>query len=168
VASFALAAIVRGTHGAGSVADAVPGIAIGVALITVGVLAGAALTRALTRRRSALEGDTGKLLLGTKDRSALTRTLVVELEVLIERVKEIDARILGITVVQMIREYETAKASPDRQAALMNATKLLKQFMEHLSPWYVRHAKVVGFAVSVIGAVSGVVKIMEGVMKIAR
>ena len=38
--------------------------------------------------------------------------------------------------------------------------------MKHLSPWYVRHAKLVGLMVTVIGALSGVVKIVLGIIKI--
>ena len=140
----------------------------GVLLIVAGIAAGWAAARALARRRSVLDRDAGQLLLGTRDRRALTRTIAVEVDELITRTQAIDARVLGMTIVQMVREYERAKESTDRQAALMNATQLLEKLMARLSPWYVRHDRAVAAAVSAVGVVSGLVKIASDLLDLAR
>jgi hypothetical protein len=140
----------------------------GVLLIVAGIAAGWAAARALARRRSVLDRDAGQLLLGTRDRRALTRTIALEVDELIARTQAIDARVLGMTIVQMVREYERAKESTDRQAALMNATQLLEKLMARLSPWYVRHDRAVAAAVSAVGVVSGLVKIASDLADLAR
>ncbi len=66
----------------------------------------------------------------------------------------------------MLGEYQSAKESTDRQAALMNVAQLLEKLMQRLSPWYIHHEKLLAGLISVIGIVSGLVSIVASVMKL--
>jgi hypothetical protein len=143
------------------------GLLQGALLIAAGVFGGRLISRALAIRRSQFDRDAGHVLAGTRDRSALTQTIAFQVDELIARTHAIDAHVLGATIVQMVHEYDHAKESSDRQAALMNTAQLLEKLMQRLSPWYVRHDKAIAFAVSAVGIVAGVVKIVSDIVRLA-
>jgi hypothetical protein len=143
-----------------------PGLLQGAVLIAAGLAAGWFVARVLGHRRSALDGEAARLLAGTRDRSGLTETIALRVDQLIARTQAIDAQVLGATIVQMVHEYDHAKASSERQAALMNTAQLLERLMARLSPWYVRHDKAIAAAVSTVGIVAGVVKIVSDVLRL--
>jgi serine/threonine protein kinase len=144
--------------------DRLLGVLGGVGLMALGIGIGIGLRRLLRRRRTAIERDAGSLLLGTKGREALTRSIAIELDALIERCRDIDARILATSVAIMVQEYEIGRDSKDRQAALMNSVALLEKLMAKLSPWYVRHEKLLAAMVTSVGIASGIVQIVQSVL----
>ena len=48
----------------------------------------------------------------------------------------------------------------------MNVAQLLEKLMQRLSPWYIRHEKLLAGLISVLGIVSGIVSIVMSVIKL--
>jgi hypothetical protein len=65
----------------------------------------------------------------------------------------------------MMREYNDACDSGDRQSALMNLITLVGELKRRLSPWYVRHEKAVSFGVGVVGIASGATSTVIAIAK---
>jgi serine/threonine protein kinase len=122
----------------------------------------------LGARRSEIQRDADSIMLGRKSLDALTQSLAIEIDTIITRVKQVDDMIIAHTLAMMVREYESAKESKDRQSALVNAVSLLEKLTTRLSPWYVRHDKFVAFVVSSVGVVSGLVTVVMSVIKIKK
>ena len=144
----------------------VAGVLLGLLLIAAGAAIGVSLSRFLRRRGGEIQREAGRLLLGAKSRDILTSTLQLQIEELIARCRRVDERILGITIAQMVGEFQGAASSNERQAALMNAAQLLEKLMSRLSPWYVRHEKALAFAVSLVGVLTGVASLVASVLKL--
>jgi hypothetical protein len=148
-------------------AEAILWIAAGVVLAVGGVLLADVVRRLARSRLHLAELDTGRLLLGVRSRG-LSDTVQVEVRQIITRCRELDERLLGITILKMIGEYDIATASDDRQAALMNVATLLEKLRGRLSPWYARFDKQLALATTLIGVASGLVSIVAGVVKIVK
>ncbi len=140
------------------------GILGGILLIFGGIGIGLLIHQILGNSKTQIEKDAEDLLLGAQSRAALSKSLAIEVEDLIARCESIDQRILGITIVQMVGEFQAADSSSDRQAALMNVAQLLEKLIEKLSPWYIRKEKTIAFVVTVIGIVSGILTIVATVL----
>jgi len=148
--------------------SALPWILGGVAAAAAGLL-GAALVRKQARKHIHLaEVDVSRLLLGLKTKRALSETLQIEVEQILASARGLDERILGVTILKMIAEYDAATASDDRQAALMNLSTLMEKLRTRLSPLYARFEKQLALASTMVGVVSGVVSVVTGVLKIVR
>jgi Protein kinase domain len=122
----------------------------------------------LGARKSEIQRDADSILLGRKSLDALTRSLAIQVDAIITRVKQVDEMIIAHTLAMMVKEYEGAVESKDRQSALVNAISILEKLTTKLSPWYVRHDKFVAFVVSSVGVVSGLVTIVMSVIKIKK
>lgn len=148
-------------------AEAILWIAAGIVLAVGGVFLADVVRRLARSRLHLAELDTGRLLLGVRSRG-LSDTVQVEVRQIITRCRELDERLLGITILKMIGEYDIATASDDRQAALMNVATLLEKLRGRLSPWYARLDKQLALATTLIGVASGLVSIVAGVVKIVK
>lgn len=145
---------------------AIPGLLQGIGMIVLGILLGVVITRQLARRGDAMEVDAARLLLGSDDPGKLTSKIVHEIRALMARSTEIDAQLLGATIIMMMNEVDRAEASADRQTALVRATKLFEKLRERLSPWYVRYSKQVGAIPAIVSAALGGVKIWVELRKL--
>src|SRR5262249_1814388 len=105
------------------------------------------------------------ILTGAKSYAALSGSLALEVGQLIENCRRIEEKILGRTIAVMMTEYENAKESKDKQNALMNAVSLLEKLTERLSPWYVRHQKLIAVIISIIGMLSGLASAAASLLK---
>ena len=143
-------------------------IAVGIALAAGGILLGNVVRRLARSRMHEVELDAERLLLGLGTKRALSDTIQVEIAQIITRCRELDERLLGVTILKMISEYDTAKESDQRQAALMNVATLLEKLRGRLSPWYARFEKQLAIATSVIGVASGLVSVIAGMVKVAK
>ncbi|HEX4683005.1 MAG TPA: serine/threonine-protein kinase [Gemmatimonadaceae bacterium] len=143
----------------------IPGVLEGIGLIALGIVVGVVIARRLARRGHSLEMDASRLLLGSSDPGHLRADIVAEIHVLIARSNEIDAHLLGATVIAMIEEVERAEASSDRQTALIRATELFEKLRARLSPWYVRHRKELAAVPAGASSVLGAVKIVLEIRK---
>jgi serine/threonine protein kinase len=122
----------------------------------------------LGARKSEIQRDADNILLGRESLDALTQSLAIEVDAIIARVKQVDERIIAHTLAMMVKEYEGAKESKDRQSALVNAVSILEKLNTKLSPWYVRHDKLVAFVISAVGVISGLVTIVINILKIKK
>jgi len=98
-----------------------------------------------------------ELMTKSSSRDSLTQSVALELEELVSTCRKFDERIIARTIASMFSEYETAKASGDRQAALMNAISLMDRLMVRLSPWYVRYEKPIAVVATLTGIVGGII-----------
>lgn len=137
-------------------------------LVLLGVTSRAMIRHVLDRFRTQVEKDAGTLLLGAESRTDLSATLALQVDQLVERCRKVEEKILGLTMIRMLGEYDGAKSSDDRQAALMNVVQLLEKLMDRLSPWYVRQQKLLTFVISSVTIVSGLVTIASGVLKFMK
>ena len=158
-------AVIAGRSGGGAaLARTALGVVSGLAIAGTGV-AFARLTRALAAaRRPAIEGEATKVMLGTQSREALTKTLAVQVDQLVQRCREMGEAYWGHTVALMLKEYEDARDSKDRREALMNVATLLEKVTSRLSPWYVRHDKALSAGLTVVGILGGVWKIASDII----
>ena len=145
-----------------------PPIALGSLLILAGVGMGFAVRWFLAGRRDRLAGNISALLGGARTREALSMTLSLQMDELIEKCQQMDEKFLGLTMALMVKEFDTAKKFDDRQKALMNAVMILEKLEPKLSPWYVRHDKLIASGVSLVGIVSGLATAAESVAKLVK
>lgn len=134
---------------------------LGLALIIAGCLLGFLLHIFLENRHQGINRSANEILTGSQDRDSLSVTLALEVDELMNRVRRLDERIMARTVAIMVQEYQTAKDTGDRQAALFKTAELLQKLMDRLSPWYVRYEKLLVFLLTGIGVVSGVISILK-------
>jgi hypothetical protein len=87
---------------------------------------------------------------------------MIEVDQVVKNLNSFDAKFLGMTVVAMIREYEDARESSERQTALLNVVVLMEKLQARLSPWHVRHKDAIATAIAVVGAVAGVAGVVSG------
>jgi serine/threonine protein kinase len=139
-------------------------IAEGAALVVIGVVGALVLHRFLARRKSALTRDSEALFGRAHTREELSRSIAIDLGVLLQRCEGADERILNRSIALMVAEYEQATASDDRQKALMNAMQLLEKLTTRLAPWYVRNDKLIPTLVGLTGVVSGIVTTALGLL----
>jgi hypothetical protein len=140
-------------------------IALGLALAAGGILIGNVVRRVARARLHQVEIDAERLLLGLKTKKSLTDTIQVEVEAIIATCRDMDERLLGVTILRMIGEYDAASKSDERQSALMNVAALLEKLRGRLSPWYARFEKQLALTTSTIGVVSGIVSVVAGIVK---
>jgi len=145
-----------------------PPIALGSLLILAGVGMGFVARCFLADRRDRLAGNISALLGGARTREALSMTLSLQMDELIEKCQQMDEKFLGLTMALMVKEFDTAKKFDDRQKALMNAVMILEKLEPKLSPWYVRHDKLIASGVSLVGIVSGLATAAESVAKLVK
>ncbi|TDV43569.1 serine/threonine-protein kinase [Actinophytocola oryzae] len=135
---------------------------VGGVAVAVGALVAAWRVRRLTGRSPEVARQAAGILTGAGERDALTRSMVVEVEQVVARLKGLDARFLGLTMVLLIREAEEAKESADRVAALAQMVTLMEKLSKQLSPWHVRHKEAVATAIAIVGALVGVAGVVSG------
>ena len=137
-------------------------------MIAGGVMMGMAVRRYLAHKREQITGDISKLLTGGRTRKALSMTLAIQVDEVIAKCRLMDEKFLGLTMAVMVKEYDSARKFDDRQKALMNAIAILDKLGPKLSPWYVRHEKMVATAVSMVGIISGLATAATSVAKLVR
>jgi eukaryotic-like serine/threonine-protein kinase len=142
------------------------GLLVGLLLIFGGIALGTFLHRWLGRRRSQIERETEQILQGAKTRVSLTESIALEVDALFRRCKQVDERIFAASMALMLQEYESAKESNNRQAALMNVVQITDKLTDRLCPWYVKHEKVVAIVGSAVGVISGAASAAESFLKI--
>jgi serine/threonine-protein kinase len=143
-------------------------IAVGVVLVLCGVVMGMAVRRLLALKREQITGEISQLLKGGRTRKALSMTLAIQVDELFAKCRLMDEKFLGLTMALMVKEYDSARKFDDRQKALMNAIAILDKLGPKLSPWYVRHDKLVATAVSMVGIISGLATAAQSVAKLVR
>jgi hypothetical protein len=140
----------------------------GIALVANGLIVAAVaigVARWLRRRWSVaspqLEREASRLLFSSVGRAELSRSLMIEVDTMLEGLRSVDERILGMTVVAMLAEYDTADSSADRQAALLNMVAVLEKVEGRLAPWHVRHRDAIATTIAVVGCVAGVLSAVQ-------
>ena len=144
------------------------GIVTGVIYILCGIYLAHGIREWFKIRENKAQKELGRLLLSSKSRETLSSSIALEVDNLIATVHRIDDRILATSLAIMVKEYQESKESPYRQAALMNAVQLLEKLVVRLSPWYVRHEKLIALIVSLVGIISGVTAILSTIVGMLR
>lgn len=143
-------------------------IASGVLLIGAGVGLGFGVRRFLAGRRDRLSHSVSALFEGARTREALSMTLSLQMDELMQKCHLMSEKFLGLTMALMVKEYDGAKKFDDRQKALMNAVAILEKLEPKLSPWYVRHDKLIASVVSLVGILTGLATVAQSVAKLVR
>ncbi|MGQ0775231.1 MAG: protein kinase domain-containing protein [Pseudonocardiales bacterium] len=158
---LAVAALVAGI-GLLGVGNGLVRVGVGLAIAGVALAGARHIRRRWASRAPEAEQKAATILFGAGQRAELTRSLMIEVDQVVRNLNSLDAKILGMTVVAMIREYEEAKKSSDRQAALLNVVVLMEKLKAHFSPWYIRHKDAIATGVAVVGALAGVASVVSG------
>jgi hypothetical protein len=108
------------------------------------------------------------VLFGAQSRASLTATLAVQVDQLVDRCRAMGEAYWGQTVALMLKEYEEAREAKDRREALMNVATLLEKVTSRLSPWYVRHEKLLAAISTVVGILGGGWKIVAEVIHLTQ
>jgi len=144
------------------------GITTGIAIAGSGVGLALLVRHLAATRRPALQVEAGQVLFGAQSRTALTATLAVQVDHLVERCRAMGEAYWGQTVALMLKEYEDARESKDRREALMNVATLLEKVTNRLSPWYVRYEKLLAVISTAVGTLGGGWKIVSEVIHMGR
>lgn len=121
--------------------------------------------RRLTSRAPDTERQAASILTGAGGRDALTRSMVLEVDQVVAKLKGLDAKFLGYTMVMLIREAEEATESADRVAALVQMVTLMEKLVKQLSPWHVRHKEAIATGIAIVGALVGVASVVSGFLR---
>lgn len=122
-----------------------------------GLLSAFAVFKVIGRRETDLDQQLRVLLGRAGGLASLSDSVAIELDALFEACKKIDERLLVRSFAVMIDEYDRAKKSGDRQAALMNVVAILDRLTVRMSPWYVRNDKLVAILAGALTATATVV-----------
>ena len=144
------------------------GVALGVGLALGGMILGHAIQSRLAARRRTISIEAQDILTGARAKKRLSQTLAFQVDQLMEKCRVADEKFLAASMAVMVEEFRSATVFDDRQKALMNAVTLLDKLMPKLSPWYVRHDKLVGFAVTIVGILSGLAAVAENLAKLLK
>jgi hypothetical protein len=144
------------------------GVALGALIAISGFIVAGLLRQWIKSRRREVEIVSGNLLLSSKSRIDLTESLAFNVNHLIARVRRLDDKILATSLAIMVSEFQSAAEGQIRQAAIMNVVQLLEKLTARLSPWYVRHEKLLAVAVTAVGIVSGVTTAAASIVKLFK
>jgi hypothetical protein len=140
------------------------GLITGALFVVGGIVASNAVRRFARKTQTDIGHDAQDLLFGSKSRELLTQSLAIQVNNLIARISREDDRVLGMSLALMVREFQETHEAPHRQNALMNVVVLLEKISIKLSPWYVRHDKLVAATVALVGILSGLTTITVAVI----
>ena len=141
------------------------GIGVGIVIVAVALAAAQWIRSRWASRAPEAEERAATILFGAGQREELTRSLMIEVDQVVRNLNSLDAKFLGMTVVAMIREYEEARDSSERQAALLNVVALMEKLRARFSPWHVRHKEAIATAIAVVGSLVGVASVVSGFLK---
>jgi serine/threonine protein kinase len=144
------------------------GVGLGALIAISGFIVAGLLRQWIKSRRREVEIVSGNLLLSSKSRIDLTESLAFNVNHLIARVRRLDDKILATSLAIMVSEFQSAAEGQVRQAAIMNVVQLLEKLTARLSPWYVRHEKLLAVAVTAVGIVSGVTTAAASIVKLFK
>jgi serine/threonine protein kinase len=144
------------------------GVALGVGLALGGVILGRAIQNLLAARRRAIAFEAQDILTGARAKKRLSQTLAIQVDQLLDKCRMADEKFLAMSMAVMVEEFRSATVFDDRQKALMNAVTLLDKLMPKLSPWYVRHDKLIGLIVTLVGILSGLAAVAENLAKLVK
>lgn len=131
-------------------------VLVGVAIAVLSIAVASGLRRRWSRRVGATERDAAaRVLSGADERVDLTRSLMIEVDQFVGTLQSLDQKILGTTILVMLKEYEESKSSSDRQAALVHVVSLIEKVQAQRAPWHVRHRDRITTAVAVVGCLVG-------------
>jgi serine/threonine protein kinase len=133
------------------------GVALGIGIALAGIAAGQGTRALIARQRADHVPNVAHLLSDTKQHDTLSKSLAIQVDNLVQYCETTSEKVLGMTIANMVAEFRQAESSSDRQAALMNAAQLLEKLTTRLSPWYIRHDKLIAVSISLIGVITGIV-----------
>jgi hypothetical protein len=134
-------------------------------VVVGGALFVAQRVRQLASRTPDTERQAASILTGAGEREALTRSMVLEVDQVVAKLKGLDAKFLGYTMVMLIREAEEATESADRVAALTQMVMLMEKLVKQLSPWHLRHKEAIATGIAIVGALVGVAGVVSGFLR---
>ncbi|HEX4136196.1 MAG TPA: hypothetical protein VHY84_16400 [Bryobacteraceae bacterium] len=138
---------------------------IGIVVALAAFPLGMAIGKWLSKRRNRIEEEATRLLFGARSRQKLTETLAIEVEALVLQLERLDERIVGLSIAIMVDEFRRAKKPEARQKALMQMMELMEKIRYRLTPWYVRHDKLIAIVVSILTCLSGVATAVANIAK---
>lgn len=141
------------------------GVGAGLAVVSGALLLAGRVRRRWADRAPEVQERAATILFGAGQRAELTQSLMIEVDQVVKNLNSLDARFLGMTVVAMIREYEEARDSSQRQTALLNVVALMEKLQAHLSPWHVRHRDAIATIIAVVGSLVGVAGVVGSFLK---
>jgi hypothetical protein len=140
-------------------------ILAGAAIVALGLALAWAVHRRSASRSPEIERRATQVLFGTDTHGDLTKSLMIEVDQVIGSLRTLDARVMGMTLLAMIGEYDAAKQSSDRQAALVNVVTIMEKLQTRLSPWSIRHKDAIATTIAVIGCISGAASAISGFLR---
>ena len=151
---------------AGGIGRGWAGVLLGVGVAAAGVVLGFAARSRLEERQDVVGKEAGRLLAGEPSKVALSESLAIQVDAFRSESKDSGAEFLELSIRLMIAEYQSAEQPDDRRKALMGAVDIYEKLQAHITPWYVRRAKLVGFIVSVVGILTGAMSLILGVKEL--
>jgi hypothetical protein len=139
-------------------------VGAGVVIVPVALLVAWRVRRLVGRSPDTQRQAVG-ILTGATSRTALTESMVLEVDQVVAKLKGLDAKFLGLTMVMLIREAEEAKESADRVAALVQMVSLMEKLTRQLSPWHVRHKEAIATGIAIVGSLAGVASVVSGFLR---
>jgi len=119
----------------------------------------------LRRRKDDIDEKATHLLFGAKSRKELTETLAIEVDKLVRQLDRVDERIVGLSIAIMVDEFRRARKGDERQKALMQVMELMEKIRYRLTPWYVRHDKLIAIVLSALTCVTGIATAVANILK---
>lgn len=131
-------------------------------LLAVGIIR---LFRRLADRATGENEPDAGLLARLEQGDDLTRSMIVQVDELVARLKAPAAKFNGLVVIATIKEYEKADDPSKRAELLEKALTTMDKLVGELSPWYVRHKDAITAVIAVIGAAVSIATAVQGFLR---
>ncbi|MHA6782915.1 serine/threonine-protein kinase [Pseudonocardia saturnea] len=95
----------------------------------------------------------------------LTRSMMVQVDDVVARLKAPTAKFLGLSVIALIRDYDVTEDYAKRAELLQQAVTTMEKLSQELSPWYVRYKDAIAIVIAMVGAAAGVATVVTGFLR---
>lgn len=139
-------------------------VVVGAATVLLAAAVAWAFRRLVSHPAEGEDEDVG-ILTRLEAGEDLTRSMMVQVDDVVARLKAPTAKFLGLSVIALIRDYDVTEDYSKRAELLQQAVTTMEKLSQELSPWYVRYKDAIAIVIAMVGAAAGVATVVTGFLR---
>lgn len=139
-------------------------VVVGAATVLLAAAVAWAFRRLMSHPVDGEDDDVG-ILTRLEAGEDLTRSMMVQVDDVVARLKAPTAKFLGLSVIALIRDYDGTEDYSKRAELLQQAVSTMEKLSQELSPWYVRYKDAIAIVIAMVGAAAGVATVVSGFLR---